>query len=111
VTTVVTFLLAVVFGVFAAAKLAAVPFMRSAAAHLGFTVGQYRVIGLLELAGAAGLVVGRFWVPIGLAAGIGLVLLMAGAAAAHAVRRDPPPRIAVPVILGALTAAYVAVVA
>ena|SRR6516165_7138841 len=36
-----------------------------------------------ELAGAAGLVLGLFWPPLGVAAGIGLVLYFLGAAMSH----------------------------
>ncbi|MFC6021267.1 DoxX family protein [Plantactinospora solaniradicis] len=41
------------------------------------------ILAVLELAGAVGLVVGLFWWPIGIAAGIGLVLYFAGAISAH----------------------------
>ncbi|MFJ8629243.1 DoxX family protein [Streptomyces sp. NPDC093568] len=57
------------------AKIAAVPFMRRAAAHLGMSPGHYRVIGLLEAAGIAGLLLGPASAPLGVAAVIGLALL------------------------------------
>ena len=41
-----------------AAKILAVPPMRAAAAHVGFSVAAYRRIGVLEVAGAVGLLVG-----------------------------------------------------
>lgn len=55
--------------------------------HLGYSAGQYRLIGLSEVAGAAGVVVGlasrKFeWVAV--AAGIGICCLMFGALIAHA---------------------------
>ena len=105
-TTALAIALAVVFGVLGVAKLAAVPPMRTAAGHLGFTVGQYRVLGALELAGAVGVLVGLVWTPIGVAAAIGLGLLLLGAAAAHVAHRDPFPRVAVPLLVAAAGGAY-----
>jgi DoxX-like protein len=51
--------------------------------HLGVTPVQWRVIGLLELAGVAGVLAGLVWVPIGMAASVGLALLMVGAISFH----------------------------
>ncbi|WP_060907300.1 DoxX family protein [Streptomyces scabiei] len=45
--------LSLIFFSFGTAKIAAVPFMRQAAAHLGLSLTLYRVIGALEIAGAA----------------------------------------------------------
>jgi hypothetical protein len=80
--------LVVVFGVLGLAKLLAVPYMREAAAHLGFSVGQYRAIGLLELAAVTGLVLGVWWHGLALAAAGGLVLLLCGAVATHVRNHD-----------------------
>jgi hypothetical protein len=107
--TVLAVVLAIVFGVLGAAKLAAVPAMRAAAAHLGLTVGQYRVIGALELAGAIGVLVGLAVPPIGIAAAVGLGLLLLGAVAAHVRNRDAASRIAVPVAVAAVVTAYAVV--
>lgn len=104
--TVLTIALVAVFGVLGVAKLAAVPAMRAAARHLGFSVAAYRAIGALELAAAAGVALGPAASPIGIAAGIGLTLLMLGAAAAHLARRDHPARIALPLLVGATAFAY-----
>ncbi|MFF3374116.1 DoxX family protein [Streptomyces sp. NPDC002680] len=84
--------LALVFLPLGVAKIAAVPFMRRAAAHLGMSPGLYRVIGTLEAAGAAGLLLGLASVPVGVAAATGLALLMASAAVAHLRHGDPPVR-------------------
>ncbi|WP_181802009.1 DoxX family protein [Streptomyces shenzhenensis] len=65
------------------AKIAAVPFMRQAAAHLGMSPGRYRVIGSLEAAGAAGLLLGPASIPLGVAAAAGLAALMMAAAVIH----------------------------
>jgi len=40
---------------------------------------QWRLIGSLELAGVAGALAGLAWAPIGVAAAIGLALLILGA--------------------------------
>jgi hypothetical protein len=42
-------------------------------------VAQYRAIGLLELAGAAGVGIGLAYIPLGGAAAAGLILLLTGA--------------------------------
>lgn len=92
------------------AKIAALPFMRQAAAHLGMSPGHYRVIGMLETAGAAGLLLGLATVPLGVAAAGGLTVLMAAAAVVHLRHGDPPGR-ALPAAVLALTAAVYAGVA
>ena len=105
-TDVLAVVLAVVFGVAGIAKIGGAPVMRKAARHLGFSVGQYRVIGALELAGAIGLLVGLVVPAIGVAAAIGLGLLLIGAGTAHVVNRDGASRVAVPLVLVAVVAAY-----
>jgi hypothetical protein len=102
---VVAVLLAVVFGVAGIAKVGGAPVMRKAAGHLGFSVGQFRVIGGLELAGAVGLLAGPVVPALGVAAAIGLGLLLIGAGAAHAAHRDAASRVAVPLVLAAVVAA------
>ena len=51
--------------------------------HLGVKPAQWRMIGILELAGVAGVLVGLAWAPIGVAAAIGLSLLALGAIVFH----------------------------
>lgn len=52
--------------------------------HLGIAPDAWLTIGLLELAGAVGLVAGlAVWAPLGIAAAAGLVLVGAGAITAH----------------------------
>lgn len=98
--------LAAVFGVLGIAKLAAVPAMRTAAHHLGLSVDQYRLIGVLEVAGALGVLAGLLVAPLGLAAAVGLGLLMVGAVAAHALHRDGPSRLAIPVVVAVVVVLY-----
>ncbi|MFE2271912.1 DoxX family protein [Streptomyces lavendulae] len=102
--------LTLVFLPLGAAKIAAVPFMRQAATHLGMPPGLYRGVGALEVAGAVGLVLGLASTPLGMAAAIGLALLMTGAAVAHLRHGDPPVR-ALPAVVLALTAVAYAGVA
>ncbi|MEU6912486.1 DoxX family protein [Streptomyces olindensis] len=102
-TTVLAVVLSLVFLPLGLAKLAAAPFMRQAAAHLGMSVRLYRVVGALEVAGVAGLLTGLTWMPLGVAAATCLALLMAAAAVVHLRHGDPPVR-AVPAAVLALTA-------
>ncbi len=99
-------ILIALFGVLGVAKLAAVPAMRAAAHHLGFSIAQYRVIGALELAGVAGIALGLATPPIGVAAACGLTLLMLGAAGAHVAHRDGPTRVALPLAVAGIAVAY-----
>jgi len=91
------------------AKMLAVAPIRQMAAHVGFTTAAYRRIGALEVAGAAGILVGLAEPRIGALAGAGLLLLLAGALITHR-RAGDPLREAVPALIAALTvAAYLAV--
>nr|AGZ94054.1 invasion protein [Streptomyces sp. MMG1612] len=94
---------ALVFMPLGAAKTAAMPFMRQAAVHLGMSTGLHRVVGTLEVAGAAGLLLGLASAPLGVAAAIGLALLMTAAAVIHLRHGDPPVR-SLPAAVPALTA-------
>ncbi|MFE5814833.1 DoxX family protein [Streptomyces sp. NPDC056479] len=91
------------------AKIAAVPFMRRAAAHLGMSAGHYRVIGALEVASAVGLLLGPVSVPLGVAAAVGLALLMAAAAVVHLRHGDPPARAVPAAVLALAVVAYAGV--
>jgi DoxX-like protein len=67
--------------------------------HLGVTPTQWRVIGLLELVGAAGVLAGLAWAPIGIAAAVGLALLMLGAISFH-VRASDSAADTAPAVIG-----------
>ncbi len=56
--------------------------------HMGLSAGLVRFIGLAEVAAAAGLIVGLFWQPLGIAAAIGFTITMAGAVGFHAKAGD-----------------------
>lgn len=95
--------LSVVFLPLGLAKIAALPFMRQAAAHLGMSPDRYRVIGAREVAGVISLLLGLVAGPPGVAAAIGLPLLMAAAAGARLRHGDPPMRALPAVVLAMAT--------
>ena len=99
-------LLALGFLVLGLAKALALPAMRERAAHLGFSVGAYRRIGMLELLGAAGVLLGLALPAIGLLAAAGLLVLLGGALFAHARHRDPLNTAAPALLFGAVDVAY-----
>ena len=57
--------------------------MRKSAAHFGIPWPRYRLIGVAELAAAAGILIGLWWHPLGVAAAAGMALLLLGAIIAH----------------------------
>jgi uncharacterized membrane protein YphA (DoxX/SURF4 family) len=67
----------------AAGKLTGQPKMRKSASHLGIPWPRYRLIGVAELAAAAGILIGLWWHPLGLAAAAGMALLLLGAISTH----------------------------
>jgi len=87
-TLVLSALLAIAFIGAGVSKVMKVPAMVTAAETHGFTADGYRNIGLLEVAGAAGLLIGLWWAPLGIAAALGLTLLMAGAVIVHVRAKD-----------------------
>ncbi|WP_054375203.1 DoxX family protein [Rhodococcus rhodochrous] len=97
-------ILAVTFSAIGAAKVAAIASMRERAAHLGFDIGTYRRIGVVELAGALGLLAGWVIPGIGAAAAGGLMLLLAGAVVTHARSGDTVEDMYPALILGAAAA-------
>ena len=66
-----------------AAKLLSHPKMRDSAARFGIRWRRYRLIGVAELAAAAGFLVGLRWHPLGLAAAAGMTVLLTGAVITH----------------------------
>ncbi|MGV9665995.1 DoxX family protein [Nocardia niigatensis] len=92
-------------------KLAAITPMRERAEHLGFTTTAYRIIGALEVAAAVGVLAGLASPSVGIAAGIGLTVLMTGAMAAHLRNRDGAMEIAPAVVTGVVAVAYSAALA
>ncbi len=107
-TVIVTLLLAALFTFAASIKLLGVPQSLAIRDHLGVTPLQWRLIGTLELAGVAGVLVGLAWPPIGIAAAIGLALLSIGATAFHIKASDRVVDMA-PAVIGIALAAAAAV--
>ncbi|MEW1718992.1 DoxX family protein [Streptomyces sp. NPDC093109] len=103
-TVILSALLAVVYAAAGSSKLPDRPKNTEMAAHIGLPPGRLRVIGLLEIAAAAGLLIGLFWAPLGAAAAAGLVLLMAGAFIGHIRVKDPVKAMAPALTLGILAA-------
>lgn len=86
---VLSLLLTVAFVSAGGARIAGMPPLRGYAEHLHISPQANRVIGALELAAAAGLIVGFWFRPVALAASIGLVLMMIGTVSRHVRARDP----------------------
>jgi hypothetical protein len=80
---IVTALLAALFGFASLIKVVGLRQSLAIRDHLGVKPVQWRLIGLLELAGVAGVLVGLAWPPIGVAAAIGLALRVLGAIVFH----------------------------
>ena len=96
---VVTALLAALFGFAGLIKVVGVRQSLAIRDHLGVDPTQWRLIGLLELAGVAGVLVGLTWAPIGIAAAIGLTLLIMGAIVFH-VRASDSVADTAPAVIG-----------
>ena len=110
-TSILAGVLVVAFAAAGAAKLAAVPAMRARAAHVGFSVAAYRRIGLLEILGVLGLLVGALLPAIGALAAAGLLLLLLGGAMiAHLRSGDGPRELAPALVLGLATLAFLILV-
>ena len=92
----------------AAGKLRA-PRMRKSAAHFGIPWPPYRLIGVAELAAAAGILIGLWWHPLGLAAAAGMALLLLGAIIAHRKAADSAKEMAPAVLALLLTLAYLTI--
>lgn len=90
-------------------KLLAHPRMRKAAAHFRIPWRGYRLIGIAELAAAAGVLIGLWWHPLGVVAAAGMILLLAGALLTHRRAGDTAME-AAPALLGlVITIAYLVV--
>ena len=84
VTAVISVLLAAVLAGSAFAKLTKNPQVIEGLVHrVGVPEDQLWVLAGLELAATAGLIIGLFWAPLGIAAAIGVILYFIGALIAH----------------------------
>ena len=105
----ISVLLAVVCLLPAAGKLIGQPKMRQSAEHFGIPWSRYRLIGVAELAAAAGILIGLWWHPLGLAAAAGMALLLLGALITHRRARDSAKEMAPALVALAITVAYLAI--
>jgi uncharacterized membrane protein YphA (DoxX/SURF4 family) len=91
VAVVVSIVLAVVLSGSAYAKLTKNPqVVESLVGRVGVPEDRLWMLAGLELAGAAGLIIGLFWAPLGIAAAIGVILYFIGALIAHVRAGDTP---------------------
>jgi uncharacterized membrane protein YphA (DoxX/SURF4 family) len=93
----------------AAGKLLGHPRMRRSAAHFGIPWPRYRLIGVAELAAAAGVLAGLWWHPLGVAAAAGMTLLLAGAMITHRRAADSGQEMTPALLALAITIAYLAI--
>ena len=108
---VIAVLLALGFTTSGVLKVAAVKPMRDLAAEVHYSVRAYRMIGALEVAAAAGLVLCLFIAaPLGVVAAGGLVMLMGAAVGTHLQNGDPPVRAAPAAVVGSITIGYLVAV-
>jgi uncharacterized membrane protein YphA (DoxX/SURF4 family) len=101
---VLSIVLAVAFTGAGATKLTGQSAMRESAAHLGIAWERYRLIGVLELAGAVGVLIGLAVTVLGALAAIGVTLLMIAAIVVHRRARDSLGQMAPAGVLGVLGA-------
>jgi hypothetical protein len=105
-TAIVSALLAAVLLVSARGKLVHDPAQLKTMARVGFPEDKLWMLAGAETAGAAGLVIGLFWWPLGIAAAAGVVAYFIGATGSHLRVRDwqiTPPA----ALLGVAAAALV----
>jgi hypothetical protein len=108
-TAILSVLLALVFARVGALKVfTAADKMVAELGRLGVSAGLVRLIGALEILGAAGLVIGLWIGPLGIAAATGLALLMIGAAIYHIKARDTAKNTLAPLILLLVSATVLA---
>lgn len=102
---VISLVLAALFILGGVAKLIGIPAMRADADRFGLPYRGFRLIGVMECAGGAGLLTGSLWKPLPVAAAVGLVLLLAGAVTYHVRVKDPAAKVAGPIVIGLLVVA------
>ena len=105
---VVTVIAALLFLAAAWAKFTDDPRATDTRDRLGIDPGRYRMIGVLEVAGAAGALLGLAVRPLGIAALGGLVLVALGACAAQVRLRNPPAEAAIAITALVLAAGALA---
>src|SRR4051794_21961136 len=102
ITIILAVLLALGFAASGMQKLTGAKMMVDGAAHLGIPYSRYRLIGVLEILAAIALIIGLWVAPLGIAAGVGLVLLMLGAVIFHIRAGDKIKEFGPALLLGVL---------
>jgi hypothetical protein len=93
----------------AVGKLRSHPKMLAAAGHFAIPWERYRLIGVAELAAAAGVLAGLSWAPLGVAAASGMAVLLVSALIVHRRAQDGLQE-AAPALIGLLISlAYLAI--
>src|ERR1700757_3512845 len=105
----ISLLLAVACLLPAAGKLTGPARMRELAPHFGISWSRYRLIGVAELAAAAGIVIGLWWHPLGVAAAAGMAVLLIGALVTHRKAADSVKETVPALVALLLTLAYLAI--
>ena len=105
----ISLLLAVACLLPAVGKLTGQPTMRQSAEHFGIPWSRYRLIGVAELAAAAGILMGLWWHPLGVAAAAGMAVLLIGALVTHRKAADSAKEMAPALLALLLTLAYLAI--
>ena len=80
---VLSVLLALTLLVSAGGKIARQESQLATLRHVGFPTERAWLLAAAEIAGAVGLVIGLSWPPLGIAAGIGIILYFLGAVISH----------------------------
>ncbi len=104
---VLTVVLVLVFLASAGMKLLGLPYSVRNRDRFGLSPSLWRTIGVLELAGVAGLLLGTAVPVLGVAAGVGLALLMLGAAAVRVRVHDPVVQVLGDFVVLALVVVYI----
>jgi hypothetical protein len=87
-------------------KLVKTPRIVEGIGGLGVPLSLFPVLAALEIAAAAGLIIGLWFAPLGIAAGVGVILYFTGAVITHL--RAHNREFAPPLVLGMMGAAAVA---
>src|SRR5262245_2721624 len=90
-TIAVSLILAALLLTTAIRKLTHAPGVVETYRRVGVPERRLNLLALILIAGAAGLVIGLWWRPLGVAAAVGLVIYFALAVAAHVRHRDLKP--------------------
>ncbi|QEV04918.1 DoxX family protein [Streptomyces prasinus] len=98
-TIVVSALLATLLVFSAIGKLRKDPAQLKVMQTVGFPADKLWLLATAEAAGAAGLLFGLLWWPLGVAAAIGVILYFIGAVGSHLRVRDPATNAAIPLVL------------